>query len=53
METVFLKKVLMDIKEFLNFRKLAFSKGKQFNCERKGMNYEVECEKEWMELIGY
>ena len=53
METKALKKVLMDITEFLNFRKLAFQKRKQFNYERRGMNYEVECDKEWMELIGY
>lgn len=53
METKSLKSVIMDIKEFLNFRKLAFQKKKEFNCERKGLTYQVECDKEWMELIGY
>lgn len=53
METKSLKSVIMDIKEFLNFRKLAFQKKKQFNCERKGLMYEVQADKEWMELIGY
>lgn len=54
METKSLKSVIMDIKEFLDFRKLAFQKNKHFDCERiQGLMYKVECDKEWMELIGY
>ena len=49
-----IKRVEMTIREFLNFRKLALAKRKSFNCIYiKGGGYEVTCESDFMELIGY
>ena len=49
-----LKREKMNVKEFLNFRNLAKKKKVSFDCLHKGNgNYLVECDKYFMELIGY
>ena len=49
-----IKKVEMTIREFMNFRKIALAKRVKFNCIYiKGGGYEVTCESDFMELIGY
>ena len=44
----------MNTKEFLNFRDLAWKKRIPFDCEHLGGgNYLVQCEEQFMQLIGY
>ena len=49
-----IKKELMGVREFLNFKQLAKQKKIPFNCEHKGNgNYLVEAEEYYMSLIGF
>lgn len=47
------KTVIMSIREFINFRSLAFKKRVEFFCSIKDSLYRVECDEEFMEQIGY
>lgn len=48
-----MKKIELNIPEFINFRILAFSKGQDFLCEIHKCMYTVVADAKFLESLGY